>query len=224
VQYWRDALFDDDLKQLAEKEVEELTPEQRLKIVQAFAGVEAFKQLEFAAMAVAEVEPGLPVEHALRTRQDVLDFYEEQAGGFETLVAPCSAPKVQDPGECYNRQAEMILREGYDLLIGSLKRHGGFDTEQLDRFERAYARAQRYFAVTEAVGTHAFEIRVNMPGEIVGHNGEKTDTDERGNVCTAVFQFSGEAFRDRTHELLVVSRVAGAGDDAHGKDDHGPGR
>ena len=70
-------------------------------------------------------------------------------------------------------------------------------------FNKAYERAKLSHAITEQVGGHLFQVEVEMPGRIVAHNADKVDSDNG----PAVWEFSGEAFRDRPWEIMITSRV-----------------
>ena len=88
VQYWHDSI-EDDIKKLGDKPVDELTRDDRLKIVQAFATLEALTQLEFAKEALAECEPELPPEYGLLARQALMSVYEEKHDHFRPLLDLC---------------------------------------------------------------------------------------------------------------------------------------
>jgi hypothetical protein len=85
--------------------------------------------------------------------------------------------------------------------VGELARAAGWDEAQTRAFEAAYEREEKRYNITSDLGSHSFKIRVEMPGEIVAHNG---DSEEAGAV---EWKFSGEAFRDRPYELMVTARV-----------------
>ncbi|MFQ5494926.1 MAG: hypothetical protein ACE5EX_06055, partial [Phycisphaerae bacterium] len=89
VEYWRDQCFNDDVKKLSDKPVEKLTDEERNKVVQAFACFEAFKQIEFAGIALHESHPDAAVEAGLLARQALLNVYVEQHDHFADLSELC---------------------------------------------------------------------------------------------------------------------------------------
>lgn len=207
VQHWNDLCVDDDVKKLEDKPVEKLTIQQRGRVVKAFACSEAFKQLEFAKAAIAESNVDLPVEHRLIARQAVLEVYEEERDDFEELIERCVSLPEDKRGLCYDEQAERILAGGYAAFVQSLSDDAGLDAGRIARFERAYERARRRYEITDALGGHVFEIDVRMPGTIIAHNTVDNEVEEEDGMSTVRFQFEGNAFRDRTHELIVVSRL-----------------
>jgi len=206
VQYWHDSIIDDDIKKLGDKPVEELTRDDRLKIVRALAGIEASTQLEFAKEALAECEPELPPEYGLLARQALLSIYEEKYDHFRTVLDLCEDLTDDQQEACYEREADRILAEGYDAYIQSLS-DSGLGQDQRDAFHRSYQRAKRFHQITNELGAHGFEIEVEMPGNIVAHNGEKVREEEDGKVAYVTWTFDGKAFRDRPVEMIVISRV-----------------
>ena len=72
---------------------------------------------------------------------------------------------------------------------------------QAELFFDAYDEEQARRAVTEDLDDETWEIRVEMPGEIVAHNA--TDCDERG----VTWAFPAKVLHDRDHVLMVTSRV-----------------
>ena len=77
---------------------------------------------------------------------------------------------------------------------------------QIELFFEAHDEEQARRAVTEDLNDETWEIRVELPGEIVAHNG--TDRDQQG----VIWGFPGKALYDRDHVLMVTSRVSrGAG-------------
>lgn len=206
VQYWHDSNIDNDIKKLGDKPVDELTRDDRLKIVQALAGIEAFTQLEFAKEALAESESELPPEYGLLAGQALLSVYEEKYDHFRTVFDLCEDLTDDQQEACYEREADRILAEGYDAYIQSLT-DSGLGQDQRDAFHRSYQQAKRYYEITNELGAHGFEIEVQMPGAIVAHNGEKVREGEDGKVAHVTWTFDGKAFRDRPVELIVISRV-----------------
>lgn len=209
VQHWQDAFIDDDIRKLGEKPAEELTPEEQLQIAQAFARVEALKQLEFTKIAMAKSHPDLPVERRLIARRALIDVYTEN-DDLERIFELCEDLPDEERGSCFDEQAERLLAKGYAAFVESLQRDTDLSDAQVARFQQAYERAKRYYEITDALGGHSFEIAVRMPGVIVAHNafGDEVEEEENG-MSNVAFQFDGKAFRDRALEMIVVSRVEG---------------
>lgn len=215
IQRWEEFFFDNEVKKLSEKPVEELTVEERVKIVEAFAGMEAIKQLQFCKTAIAESHPDLAVEYGLMARRALINYYaqllfeQEGDGSFEGIIERCGALPEDQQGECFDEEAERILGEAYDIYIQSLREEAGLTPSEIAAFELAYERAEHYRKITEQLGGHNFEIRVKMPGTIIAHNAldDDVDVDEDENTSTVEFEFDGKSFRDNSHELIAVSRL-----------------
>jgi hypothetical protein len=215
VQYWQEQLFDDNIKKLAEKPVENLSRDEKLQIVQAFSGFEAYKQLTFAEEALRKASADVPVEAGLAARRALLDVYEEDNEYFGSVLDRCEPLSQDEQSDCFVRESERILQDGHAAYVDSLRNQSKLTDEQFDRISRAFDWEKRYYEITDQLGGHGFEIDVYMPGEIVAHNADKAELDDRGEGYVR-FQFDGKALRDRTHELIVVSRV-----DEHGRQGRG---
>ena len=211
VNFWKEGFFEN-VEEIAEKAPEELTRDECLKLLQAFADIEAAKQMEFAREALHKCDPKLAPEHWLRARQALRDTYENLVD-WDKLADTYAMQKTEDNEErdgVLQQEAEKILRASHDALVASLQRHAGYNDTKVAAFEREYARAQRYFEITESHDAHLFGVQVVLPGELIAHNGELQDEEEADGAterkCPS-WEFTGAAFRDRPFELLAVSRV-----------------
>jgi hypothetical protein len=197
-----DQCIDDHVKELAEKPLEELSDKERLEMLKAFATAEMLRQSEFGQAALRKAHPGLPQDRWLLARQALLRVYEEI--DYDDIIALLTEASKEERESRLEAQSEAILRRGYDALCASLRGEGGLDPQAMSAFEEAYRRVKRHYEITEVLGTHSFKIRVQMPGRIVAHNADEV-VDE-GLAC---WEFTGDAFRDRTYELAITSQLAG---------------
>lgn len=200
VNYWSDAILDDNVKKLGEKKSEELTHDERLQLIKTFAGVEAMKQVEFAQRALRETDGTLKPDHWLLARKAVLDLYEEQTD-WDDLAKKLESMSGEERDREVETAAKRVMDETHRVLVQSLRSHAKYDDERMTKFEAAFERAKTYYDITSQQAGHAFQIRVSMPGEVVAHNG---DTFEDGEIT---WEFDGNAFRDRSYELMVTSRL-----------------
>lgn len=223
VQYWQDVFFDEEVQKLGEKPVEELTREERRSIIQAFASFEAFKQAEFARTALAECAPDLSMTDRLAARQALLDVYknygllarslrlnifDKEDEPVYAIMDRCSFSTEQARDACYDAEASRLLKEAHSAVTAKLRGDLGFKPGQVARYERAFDRARRRYEITNQLGGQHFEVTVELPGEVIAHDGDDASFDEAEGMSGVVWRFEGNAFRDRTHELTVVSRVA----------------
>jgi hypothetical protein len=219
VRHWEDMGFDDHIKKLGEKPVEELTLGDRVQIALAFAGFEGFKQIEFAAAAAGESNLDIPIEHWLIARRALMSVYVKEMEVFEKggvysgpiveIIEFCEQLPEPKQGECYDQEAERMLAAAYEAYIQSLRRDAGLSDAQVARFQQAYERAERYYEISDSLGGHSFEIAVRMPGMIVAHNALDDNVEQLDGMSSIRFQFDGKWFRDRAFEMIVVSRVEG---------------
>lgn len=201
VQYWADHFIDDNIKKLGEKKPEELTHDERLQFIRAFAGVEAYKQIELAQRAIKLADDKLKPDHWLLARRTVRHIYQEGTD-WDELARRLENLSQDERDQLFEREAERVLEEAHQAFVRSLRDNAGYNEERIAKFEAAYGQAKKYYEITTQLGGHAFEIGVKMPGTIVAHNGDKTDDDG-----TVLWEFDGTAFRDRPCELLVTSRL-----------------
>jgi hypothetical protein len=187
------------------------------------------KELETAA---AEAKGGPLPEPLLRRVVDALLVFEREKGHelleeSMTQVEPTSAARARLAAHAAFESAfaaawkpEPLLeaindpakREALDARYRSetVKQAGksgaaGLGDSGLDeKVGAAFARARRVLEVTEALGLHNFEVRVEMPAPIVLSDADAVEDDGR----TAVFRFKGEDLRDRDHVLRVVAEEA----------------
>jgi len=223
VQYWQNVIMEGDTKKLADKPVEELTQDERVKLIRAFAGIEAFKQVEFAKRALNECAPGLPQQHWLMARQNLLHVFMADGmlpdkrtldlfghGDYlDNLVARCDAMADDARDACYEQEAERVLSLSYDAFVQSLRDDAGFNEADVAAFDAAYQRAKRRYEITNALGGHHFEVCVKMPGRIVAHNADDLEdlNEETGVATEACWGMDGKGLRDRSYEMMVTSFV-----------------
>ncbi|MCH8243377.1 MAG: hypothetical protein IH897_12335 [Planctomycetes bacterium] len=203
VQYWEEALIEDRHEELAKKPMEELTAGERQTLFEAFAEVEARKQLEYAKEAVQEAAPLIPSETQLQARRALLDAYGSADLG--AIAGRCiDTPDDESRGACFEEETAKLLSDAHDAYVEVLTRVAGLDPTQLASWERAYQRSQRRYELTGMLANHQFEISVSMPGRIVAHNGDQVA--ENRPPVRVEWEFDGQAFRDRPYELVMITK------------------
>jgi len=203
VKYWEDAFIDDHHRELAEKPIDELTEGERRTLFEAFAAFEAHKQLELAQQALRESLPGLPVTAGLWAREALLDTYEH--ADLDSIGERCISPADPDAqAACFEAETERLRARAHAAFRDVLSSKAALRRRELAAFDEATDRAWKRYDLTEQLAGHMFEITVRMPGELVAHNCYRID--ESGAFVEAVWEFDGRAFRDRTHELILITR------------------
>lgn len=205
--YGEEILLDENMKKLTEKPVEELTADERNQVLQALLGVEAYRQAEFSRIAFENTGVESPVEAWLLARSALLEAYESASEQLEEIFKQCLSLPDPRRAECYDAEARRLSADGYEAMLRSLRERSAWNGAQVAAFERAFARARRFYEITSGLSGNAFEIEVTMPGELVAHNGDKSEIDAPSDAVVT-WRFEGKAFLDRAMELVAVSRVA----------------
>jgi len=206
VNVWQEEIMDEKIKKLAEKPAEEMDRSERLELLQAFGKLEAFKQIEFVRAALNESDPGLAQDHWLKVREAALSIYRDY--DYDSLVGRLEQVSKEEHDERIEAESKRLLERAEAAVLGTLRRSADYNDENIAKYEMALGRARKLFAITDQHNGHLFHISVNMPGEIVGHNADKLEDDD-----TAVWEFGGNAFQDRAHELLITSRIRNESDE-----------
>lgn len=232
-QYWNDVVMDDDVNKLGEKPLDELDRDEQRQLIQAFATVEAHRQVELSGEALLECGASVPIEGVLQARLALLGVYnsynllagENSAMAFgEAMLAPveegaaaddsdnldrlieeCSGGADDERDSCFDTEATRLFGEARAAYADSLREGGHLTRTELSAFSNSYDRAQKRYEITDSLAGHHFETTIVMPGTIIAHNA--SELQRRPNQTGAQWQFDGRAFRDRTHELWAVSRV-----------------
>ncbi len=202
VRYWHDLFINDDIEKLGEKPAEELTHAERVKILRAFADTVGHEQVEYARAAWERVDPGLPVDRWLLARAALLRVYEEL--DYDEMVARYQAMPEDQRDDEFEKESDALIAQAYAALTSSLVVDAGFDAARLADFEAAYLRQKLGYEITDELGLHSYNIKIKMPGEVVAHNAHHWHDEDAGYL---VWEFKGDAFRDRPYELMVTSRV-----------------
>ena len=71
-------------------------------------------------------------------------------------------------------------------------------------FDSAMERAWKRYDLTGQLAGQYFEITVRMPGELLAHNSLRAE--QGASYAEADWEFDGRAFRDRSHELILITR------------------
>ncbi len=195
-------LLDDRIKDadLKGKKPEDMTHEERLLVIRAFAEFEVAKMLTFARAAFGEITPDAAQDGWLIVHRSLLTVPAEL--DYDAIAALLASDEEKDErDEALEAEAEKFEAEAMDRLRQGLRQACGYGATRLSRFMERYEWHQHTYEITQDLGDDSFEITVEMPGEIVGSNAATTD----GNQVT--WKFDGTMIRDRDLELLVSSRV-----------------
>lgn len=199
VRYWNDHFINDDIKKLGEKPSENLTLEERVKIMRAFANIVSHEQAEHARAALAEIDPELSPDRWLAVRRAVLDVYDSI--DFDEFLRKYAHLPKEERDKAIDLEGDEYEARAKNAMTQVLRDAAGYDAATAELFLEAYNRADRRHKITDQTGGHTFKIRVLMPGEIVAHNASSVNEDG------AYWEFDGSAFRDRAYPVMITSRV-----------------
>lgn len=188
----------EEVKSFSGKAPEELSDDQRIKIVTALLVTEAAKQSEFMQAGIDAMKEKWPQHYGLLVRQELMDHYNrikpaEVAG---LLAQPQSAERDAR----INRLGERTLAEGRES-IHELLRKLDVPSREIDQFFDAANIEEQRRLVTEDIGDECWTVEVHMPGRIVASNATSADQ------SAAVWEFNGKCMNDRDHVLMVTSKV-----------------
>lgn len=188
----------DALKELGGKEPEELTDQDRRRVISVLRTLEALKQVEYVAAGVAALEDQWPQDHGLLLRRATLDHFEN--ADVEQVVELLGEPQTPERDAAIDAFGVELVATARDMLRRKMQELH-VPSSQIELFFVAYDEEEARRAVTEDLDDEHWEVRVELPGEIVAHNG--TGVDGR----FVVWEFPGKVMFDRDHVLMVTSRV-----------------
>lgn len=185
------------LDKMGDVSPDQYTQEQREKLVDAIRQYEAAKQLEFT-VAAARAMNDWSQDRVLKLRQAVANY-------FDAIDVHPLAQKLGEP-ESESRDREIaefstnMVEDVRTALVNEMQ-SWGLGTVEQEQLLAAHARESARRMMTEDIGDEHFTITIQMPGEIVAHNGEPREDGE------VQWTFPGKALMDRNQEIMVTSRV-----------------
>lgn len=192
-------LLEKSIKDLVDTKPRDMTIAQRQELLQMVARFETMKIETFARSAFDDIAVDAPQDLWLRMRSGIAGA----VSAFDTLrlAEMLGAEEGEfDPEELVIEQKK-IEDKAMEAMRMTLSDTTWFGAGATASFLDRYRRHKKYYEITEDLGDDVFEITIEMPGEIVGHNGDKA----LANRVT--WKFTGEFLRDRDQELMVTSRV-----------------
>ncbi len=193
------ALLEKRVKDIVDRDVKDMSPAERATVLNMVARVELLKIESFAKASFDDIAPEMPQDLWLRMRRNIKDAID----AFDTarLVEILAEDEgVFDETELVIEQ-QKLENAAIEAMHRALGDTSWFGAGASNSFMDRYTRHHRFFEITEDLGDEKFEITIEMPGEIIAHNADKVN----GNRAT--WEFSGDFIRDRTHQLLVTSRL-----------------
>ena len=183
---------------MADKSPGELSIEDRTRLIEAIRKMEGYKRCEYVDDAVAAAGEDWPQHYGLLLRQAMLDCFVKS--DVSEVVELLGRPESDERDAAINELGNEIVDTCCDDLRAQLE-SWHVSNSQIEEFFAAYNEAEARRAVTEDLADEVWTVRVEMPGEIIAHNGEQTDDG------VVEWGFDAEALHDRDQVLMVTSRV-----------------
>ncbi len=202
VNKFKQVLVEDELQALEQegKEFKDLDRSEKKKIMQSFARFEAHKQIELLRRATGAVSVDSMQAAWLHGCNALNGVFEEF---IDTDLDRVLDEMTEDEaGDKLEAIGESLPKRAVSAFFNEFRKRS--DSGSLvENLKLAFEREALRFRITEAMRTHAFEISLELPGEIVAYdvNAEVVD----GKI---VWDFNGEYFCDRTVELMATSKLS----------------
>lgn len=202
IEYTRKKLSDEaKLEELSNKKNEELTDEERSRMLTTLIQIEGAKQIEFLRLAIdALPQRGVkwPQHIGLLARQALIDRYDHvDLTEFSSLL---SAAESEERDQEIAGLAGRFNDETHALLARRLQELH-LPGHEIEALMDAVHDEETRRAVTEDLGDEKFEITVELPGEVIASNASSIDGK------TLKWEFDAQAVMDRDHVLMASSRI-----------------
>ena len=168
VQYWKDRIMEsDEIKDITQKEPQELSDEQRARLAKALIDVEADQTaayVEQIGLAMADV---VSQEAMLHARRGAINAYK--AGGLLDQVGNLLGQDDDTIAQEVER-LEGELHEQVRQAIETALRDANLPKPVINQFLERYELAREAFEITGDLSDESWFVGVEMPGRIIAHN------------------------------------------------------
>jgi len=199
IDYFRHKFLEEPLKKIEGKEGYELTDAERREVAQALVDFEAVKTLTLAQAAADAMKYTLSQDDVLAIHRAITDVFQQVDA---ERVATILQMDDDQSGQEIERQVQQVnasIEEGVAQVFAG-RQAGAVLSEAF----RAQLEAQRRrHAVAEDLQDESWQVVVQLPGQIVGHN-SLNGTPDGGTVK---WEFDGAALNDREEVLMATSVV-----------------
>lgn len=194
----RRLMMDTNNRGLLEDPESATTDEERTKIAESLRLVELDKQLAILDRALPALK-SRSQDVGLRIRSHVIKASKsfDLAPAVKLLAAPKSDER--------DREILALAEQYLSTLAGATAeavRGLGLTEQEVQTFTDALETEQRRRSITERLAAHVWEVRVNLPGEILASNADRSDD------ADLVWEFDSVSIMDTDKVLAATSRVA----------------
>ena len=200
VNYWRN-IFSEEYGDI---DPDEMGREQTVELVEKLLGVGRRKELALINAAWRTMDEPWPQDVRLAVYDAVSRAVSDV--DMDRLVDLLESgekddDEVGDELDALTRRIEeQVAEETRDAI-----RESGISERRADSFQALLQRERRRFVITEDYQDEEWDIRLEMPGTLLGHNGDEIVD---GRVR---WELKGDMFYDRQVELLATSMVPRGG-------------
>ncbi|UCF34064.1 MAG: hypothetical protein JSV78_01910, partial [Phycisphaerales bacterium] len=169
IRYLNESILEDkQIQELAGKDPEEITNEEREKLTKAFIDFEAEKTITFIDQAARSLEDEIPPQVWLPIRPNVRAIYHSEELRAKTLEL-MSFLHTDEMADAAAKLEEGVLADVLETLKSTLS-NNGLPGSLIERFVRAYELAREGYSITEDLTDEKWRVCVDMPGRIVAHS------------------------------------------------------
>ncbi|MCH7813086.1 MAG: hypothetical protein IID40_03605 [Planctomycetes bacterium] len=199
IAYFRHKLVDESLEKLEDRKIEDLNPDEREQIARVLVEFEMIKTVVLAEAAADSMEPALRQDDWLAMHQVIQDVFRQVGSDRVIELLLMEGDEAEDQIELEVEKINAQIEVGINRILTERDPDGGL----VQTFQAAVDRQRRLQAITEDLQDESFEVRLQLPGRIVGHNSLIGIRDD-GQV---EWEFDGQALNDRDQVLLATSVV-----------------
>ncbi len=197
IDYFRHKFLEDGLKKIEGKDPSEMTDQDRQTVANALVSFEGIKTLVLAEAAAAALDQPLAQEDWLAVHQGIRQVFEEvdtdRIAKLLELEGDEGATEISATVEEIKARLEVAI----ERVLDDRDPTGATASAFIEQFERQRQRR----AITEDLQDENWEVVLQLPGRIIGHN--SLNHDPEGGVIQ--WEFDGDALNDRDQVLLATS-------------------
>jgi hypothetical protein len=201
IDYFRHKELEDGLKKLDEKEAAELTDADRQDIANALLRFEAYKTIKLAEAAAESVGPPLAQDDWLAVHRGICGVFEAIDPREVMALLVLEGDEADAQIAAAVQEVKENLEATIERILDERDRSGRLAVAFMDQYERE---RQRY-AITEDLQDDVWEVVVELPGRVVGHNSFGADEPEHEKAIQ--WEFEGDMLNDQDVILMATSVV-----------------
>jgi hypothetical protein len=196
VDYFRREL-QKDLEEVQGVEKANMTPEQREHLASSLVKFEKAKTIALAQAAADTLQPPLQQGQWLMLRQGIAEVYDRIS--IERVVELLLMEDEQAGAEI-KRQVDEVSVQIHHVMSQMLSK-SDVTGSLSQRFAEQFETERRRHAISEDLQDETWEVSLQLPGRLVGHNGNSV------KESMVKWEFGGNALCDRDQVLMATSVV-----------------